>query len=90
MANSIRKDFVASEPALDEDEFYNSEVVRDLDDFKARADVIVANRSTDVLADVAHKIYTRDICGRDRPGCARGGAARPCGLICEDGSHMRR
>ncbi|MFJ2542623.1 nucleotide sugar dehydrogenase [Microbacterium sp. NPDC087589] len=56
---------VVYEPSLDEDEFFHSEVVRDLDEFKARADVIVANRSTDALDDVAHKIYTRDIYGRD-------------------------
>lgn len=56
---------VVYEPSLDEDEFFHSEVVRDLDEFKARADVIIANRSTDVLDDVAHKIYTRDIYGRD-------------------------
>ncbi|WP_127818499.1 nucleotide sugar dehydrogenase [Microbacterium sp. CPCC 204701] len=53
------------EPELEDDDFFHSEVVRDLDDFKARADVIVANRSTEVLADVAHKVYTRDIYGRD-------------------------
>ena len=56
---------IVYEPALEEGDFFNSEVVDDLDDFKARADVIIANRSTDVLADVAHKIYTRDIYGRD-------------------------
>lgn len=56
---------VVYEPSLDEDEFFHSEVVRDLDEFKARADVIIANRSTDALDDVAHKIYTRDIYGRD-------------------------
>lgn len=56
---------IVYEPELDDDDFFHSEVVRDLDDFKARADVIVANRSTDVLADVAHKVYTRDIYGRD-------------------------
>lgn len=56
---------VVYEPSLEEDEFFHSEVVRDLDEFKARADVIIANRSTDALDDVADKIYTRDIYGRD-------------------------
>ena len=53
------------EPTLEADDFYNSEVVRDLDDFIARSDVIVANRSADDLARVADKVYTRDIYGRD-------------------------
>ena len=53
------------EPELDEPTFFNSEVVRDLDEFKARADVIIANRRTDALADVEEKVYTRDIYGRD-------------------------
>jgi UDPglucose 6-dehydrogenase len=53
------------EPELDETSFYNSEVVRDLDEFKTRADVIIANRRTDLLADVEEKVYTRDIYGRD-------------------------
>ncbi|WP_214468399.1 nucleotide sugar dehydrogenase [Microbacterium flavescens] len=56
---------IVYEPFLDDADFYHSEVVRDLEDFKARADVIIANRSTDLLADVAHKIYTRDLYGRD-------------------------
>lgn len=53
------------EPALEEDLFFNSEVIRDLDEFKRRADVIVANRRTDVLKDVEDRVYTRDIYGRD-------------------------
>lgn len=53
------------EPALAEDEFFHSEVVADLDEFKARADVIVANRQAAELDDVAAKVYTRDIYGRD-------------------------
>ncbi|MDN4162472.1 nucleotide sugar dehydrogenase [Nocardioides abyssi] len=56
---------VVYEPALEDELFFNSEVVRDLDEFKKRSDVIVANRRTDVLADVADKVYTRDIYGRD-------------------------
>nr|WP_207619682.1 nucleotide sugar dehydrogenase [Nocardioides sp. IC4_145] len=56
---------VVYEPALEDDLFFGSEVVRDLDEFKKRSDVIVANRRTDVLADVADKVYTRDIYGRD-------------------------
>ncbi|MDT0156394.1 nucleotide sugar dehydrogenase [Microbacterium sp. ARD32] len=56
---------IVYEPSLEEDEFFHSEVVRDFEDFKSRADVIIANRSEDVLADVAHKVYTRDIYGRD-------------------------
>lgn len=56
---------IVYEPVLDDDEFFGSAVVRDLDDFKARADVIVANRQTDTLNDVAEKVYTRDIYGRD-------------------------
>ncbi|MFT4165229.1 MAG: nucleotide sugar dehydrogenase [Microlunatus sp.] len=56
---------IVYEPALTEDDFYNSKVVTDLDDFKARADVIVANRRAPELDDVAAKVYTRDIYGRD-------------------------
>ncbi|MBA8810008.1 nucleotide sugar dehydrogenase [Promicromonospora sukumoe] len=56
---------IVHEPTLEEDEFYSSEVVRDLDVFKARADVIIANRRTEALDDVADKVYTRDIYGRD-------------------------
>jgi len=56
---------IVYEPELADDVFFGSEVVRDLDEFKARADVIVANRRTDVLDDVCAKVYTRDIYGRD-------------------------
>lgn len=56
---------IVYEPTLNEAEFFNSEVVGDLDEFKTRADVIIANRSSDDLADVIDKIYTRDIYGRD-------------------------
>lgn len=56
---------IVYEPQLTEDLFFNSEVVEDLEEFKKRADVIIANRRTDVLDDVADRVYTRDIYGRD-------------------------
>lgn len=54
---------IVFEPALNKPHFYNSRVIRDLEAFKQEADVIVANRHTDALADVAQKVYTRDIFG---------------------------
>lgn len=51
------------EPALQESNFYNSMVIRNLESFKLQADVIVANRVVDELFDVLDKVFTRDIFG---------------------------
>ena len=56
---------IVYEPTFIGDEFYNSKVFKDFQAFKLQADVIVANRNTDALADVAGKVYTRDLFGRD-------------------------
>lgn len=52
-------------PALDAPEFFGSEVAHDPGAFKAGCDVIVANRWSDEFADVADKVYTRDLFKRD-------------------------
>ena len=56
---------VVYEPTLDAPNFFGSEVTHDLDAFKSRCDLIVANRWSDELSDVEPKVYTRDLFGRD-------------------------
>lgn len=56
---------VVFEPALHEDEFYSSRVIKDFDEFKKISDVIVANRLSDEIKDVVDKVYTRDLFSRD-------------------------
>ena len=56
---------VVYEPSLDETHFFNSEVTHELDGFKSRCDVIIANRMVDELNDVSDKVFTRDLFGND-------------------------
>ncbi|MBN2767773.1 MAG: nucleotide sugar dehydrogenase [Campylobacterales bacterium] len=56
---------VIYEPTLNEKEFFNSQVIDDLDEFKKISDVIVANRLSDNIYDVKEKVYTRDIFNSD-------------------------
>ena len=58
-------DVVVYEPVLKEDKFFNSRVIRDLEEFKAMSDIIVSNRLCSELNDVEEKVYTRDLYNRD-------------------------
>ena len=56
---------IVYEPTLNEPDFFNSRVEKDIEKFKKECDVIIANRKSDELKDVSEKIYTRDLMGRD-------------------------
>lgn len=56
---------VIYEPTFDGDEFFHSEVMKDLESFKAKCDIIIANRMHDDIRDVEDKVYTRDLFSRD-------------------------
>ncbi|MBF0140908.1 MAG: nucleotide sugar dehydrogenase [Magnetococcales bacterium] len=53
------------EPAMKDLEFYNSRVVNNLQEFKSESNIIIANRKSEALADIAEKVYTRDLFGSD-------------------------
>ena len=56
---------IVYEPALDADHFFQSEVVRDLTEFKNRSDLVISNRFHEDLEDIEDKLYTRDLYQRD-------------------------
>lgn len=58
-------ELIVHEPVLQDSRFFGSEVINDLADFKCRSDVIVANRHSSDLQDVADKVYSRDLFGHD-------------------------
>ena len=56
---------VVYEPYLKRNEFYRSRVIKNLEDFKQISDIIISNRMVDDIRDVADKVYTRDLFGKD-------------------------
>jgi UDPglucose 6-dehydrogenase len=56
---------VVFEPVLEDEEFFNSKVIKELTEFKAMSDIIASNRMVDELSDVVDKVYTRDLFGSD-------------------------
>jgi UDPglucose 6-dehydrogenase len=58
-------EIVIYEPCMDEDEFFHSKVIKNLEEFKNISDVIIANRFELILDDVKDKVYTRDIFNSD-------------------------
>ncbi|CAM4334473.1 UDP-glucose 6-dehydrogenase [Bordetella tumbae] len=58
-------DIIVYEPTINDSEFFHSPVISSFDEFKTRSDVIITNRMTETLSDVAEKVYTRDIFGSD-------------------------
>jgi len=56
---------VIYEPVLEDDAFFNSKVIKELDEFKAISDVVVANRLSSDIENIKEKVYTRDIFNSD-------------------------
>ena len=56
---------IVYEPVLKEEQFYNSKVIKSLEEFKKLSDIIIANRITEEIKDIESKVYTRDIFNTD-------------------------
>jgi UDPglucose 6-dehydrogenase len=56
---------IVYEPSYEDTRFFGSEIIRDLEEFKVRSDVIIANRKTAEISDVIEKVFTRDLFGSD-------------------------